>query len=161
MFASISESNILGILWYLHHLLPPHQKVYTDESGSKLRKKFSIQDSQESFAIVATSEEELNIKLNLLRLLNTNIQPRLLIVGSILKIEKIFIYFDGIQYPMVKMLTATDLLFKLFFVFNLEFPSESALFYSFLQIFFYEIPSDKKFTKIHTLKNDILSVNEM
>lgn len=132
-----------------------------DETGAKMRKKFSVADSQDSFAIIATTQQELDIKLNLLKLQKNCIQPRLLIIGSILDIKQIFVYFDDIKYPMCKILTAVDVLFKLFFVFNLEFPKESELFYTFLQVFFYELKTDKKFTKIFTIKNEILNLKEM
>ena len=39
-----------------------------DETGAKMRKKFSVADSQDSFAIIATTQQELEIKLNLLKL---------------------------------------------------------------------------------------------
>lgn len=68
-----------------------------------------------------------------------------------------FFFFDNIKYPMVNVLTAVDTLFKLFFVFSLEFPSESDIFYNFIQTFFYELRSDKKYSRVCTVINDILN----
>ncbi|KNC32281.1 hypothetical protein FF38_12920 [Lucilia cuprina] len=89
------ESVVLTVLWNIHHLFPPTQKVTSDMSGAKIRKKFSVLDSQESFAILAESEEEIEIKLKLLMLQGRNIQPKLLISGNLEDIKSIFVYFDG------------------------------------------------------------------
>ncbi|XP_037824735.1 uncharacterized protein LOC119612917 [Lucilia sericata] len=126
------ESVVLTVLWNIHHLFPPTQKVTSDMSGAKIRKKFSVLDSQESFAILAESEEEIEIKLKLLMLQG----PKLLISGNLEDIKSIFVYFDGNKYPFLTIVKAFDLLFKIFFVFNLQFPEESEIFYNFIQDFF-------------------------
>ncbi|XP_037809229.1 uncharacterized protein LOC119601998, partial [Lucilia sericata] len=135
------ESVVLTVLWNIHHLFPPTQKVTSDMSGAKIRKKFSVLDSQESFAILAESEEEIEIKLKLLMLQGRNIQPKLLISGNLEDIKSIFVYFDGNKYPFLTIVKAFDLLFKIFFVFNLQFPEESEIFYNFIQDFFYDMPT--------------------
>lgn len=127
----------------MHHLFPPPFAVLTEPNGSKQRKKFSIVDSQESFAIVGKTSSEVEAKLNLLKLQNLNIQPLLLVEGEISDVKSMVVYFDGIRYPVVKTLSAVDILFKLFFVFNIEFPKQSETIYLFLQQFFYEITSLK------------------
>lgn len=131
-------------MWYLQLIFQPSQKINTDPSGSKIRKKFSIADSQESFAIVAQTKEEFETKIKLLQLQHSNIQPKLLIVKDFIQIKHISIYLDNIRYPFRNILNAFDILFKLFFVFNLKYPEESELFYHFIQTFLYEIPSEKK-----------------
>lgn len=57
-------------MWYLHHPFPPQQKIAVDETGSKYRKKFSIGDSQESFAVLADTQDELDAKVKLLKIQN-------------------------------------------------------------------------------------------
>ena len=69
--------------------------------------------------------------------------------------------FDDKKYPMCRVLTTVDILFKIFFVFNLEFPKESEVVFNFLQVFFYEMKTDKKFTKIYANKNEILNLNDV
>lgn len=103
--------------------------------------------------------QEINMKLSLLKLQKNNIQPRLLILGELSSIKEIFVYFDNIRFPMVHILTAVDILFKIFFVFNLEFPNESKLFYTFLQTFFYEMDNNNKNSKVLTFINDIVHKN--
>lgn len=152
------ESKIFAILWNLHHLFPPQATVVTEENGAKRRKKFSISDSQNAFAIVARSSAELDLKINLRKLQSRSIQPLLLIIGDVHMVKEIYIYFDGIKYPILKVLNAVDILYKTFFVFNLEFPEESNVYFNFLQTFFYEMKSEKKIPKISSIKNEILNL---
>lgn len=145
------------LLWCLHHLFPPQQKASTEPSGSKIRRKFSVADSQDAFAVLATTSEELDAKLNLLKIQSSNIQPRLLVVGEVNDIKTIFIYLDEIEYPILTVLNAFDILFKNFFAFNLHYPKESEVFYNFMQLFFYDLPSHKKYAKIFTIKHEIIN----
>ncbi|XP_046804188.1 uncharacterized protein LOC111675694 [Lucilia cuprina] len=149
------ESKTFAVLWYLHYIFSPNQKVNTDPSGSKIRKKFSIADSQNSFAILADSSQELETKIKLLQLQNRCIQPKLLIVGQLTNIKSINIYLDNIRYPFCNILKAFDILFKLFFVFNLQYPEESELFYNFIQNCFFLL--QKKYTKISSIKHELSS----
>lgn len=153
---TISETKTLTIFWLLHHLFPPQQKIRTDSTGAKLRKKFSVPDSQESFMVMADTKDELDTKLKLLKLQSRNIQPRLLIVGQLSKIMSISLYFDEISYPFLTIINAFDILFKTFFVFNLEFPEESEIFYTFIQSLLYDLPTSKKFVKVSSIKHEIL-----
>lgn len=130
----------------------------TDKSGAKSKRKFSVSDSQESFALIADDDKELELKLELRRMHNTNIQPLLLVIGDLNCIKKLYIYFDGLRYPVLRVLTAVDLLYKTFFVFNLEFPNESIIFFNFLQNFFYEMKSNVKFPKVSMIKDEILNL---
>ncbi|XP_075155562.1 uncharacterized protein LOC142228924 [Haematobia irritans] len=90
--SSNQESKQFVIFWTLH------QRVNSDEKGCKIRKTYSILDSQESFAFI----------------------------GSI---------------------------FKIFYVFNLQYPEESNIFYNFIQVFFYDMPKKKKYEKVTVIKN--------
>lgn len=143
----------------MHCIFPPTQKVAADDLGIKYRKKYSILDSQESFAIVGGTQEEVEAKINLLKLQNKKIPPQLIIIGDVCNIKSIAIAFEDIKYNFLNIIDAIDVLFKIFFVFNLEYPSESNLFYNFLQDFFYEIPLKKKNAKIATTKTEILNIS--
>ena len=123
MFLSIFRvKNHLTILWHAYKLFPPQHTITTSPNGEKIRKRYSVADSQESFAVLATSNEELETKLKLLQLQGCNIQPRLLIIGYLYDIKTIYVYFDRLKFPFLTFLDAFDCLFKLFFVFNVEFP---------------------------------------
>lgn len=155
---SISESKIFMTFYYLHNIFPPPQKVKADESGTKIRKKFSIADSQEGFSLIATSMEEIDIKIKLLKLQSKSIQPKLLIVGEIFKIKEIYVYLDDIKYPMLTILNAIDILFKILFIFNLKYPEECKVFYNFIESFLYDLPTLKKFAKVSVIKHDLLNM---
>ncbi|KAI8130050.1 hypothetical protein CVS40_0842 [Lucilia cuprina] len=120
------------------------ERIDEDENGAKYKKKFTIADSQESFAVVASTMDELETKLKLLKLQGRKIQPKLLVIGD--------------TYPFVSTLKAFDVLFKIFFVFNLEYPSESEIFYHFIQSLFYDLPTSKKFIKSNIIKHEILKM---
>lgn len=88
----------------------------------------------------------------------TAIQPLLLVIGEVSNIKSISIYFDGIRYPILKTLSAIDILLKLMFVFNLEYPLESEKFYVFIQTFFYEIACEEEIsTKISTITHELMN----
>lgn len=141
-------------------MFPPTYKVFTNPDKTKTRLRHSIKDSQCSFAIIGKTPEELEAKFNLLKTQKSNIQPLLLVIGDVLDIKRISVYFDGIRYPILKSLTAIDILIKLMFVFNIEYPVESNIFYMFIQKFFYDIPfsSEKEVsTKISTVISALLN----
>lgn len=119
-YVNFIESKTFATLWYAHKLFPPQQSIITTPNGEKIRKRYSVADSQESFAMLATTSEELETKLKLLQFQGRSIQPRLLIIGDLYNIKKIYVYFDKLKFPCLSILEAFDNLFKLFFVFNLE-----------------------------------------
>ncbi|XP_073812255.1 uncharacterized protein [Musca autumnalis] len=86
------ESKIFSIFWHLHQLFPPQHKVVTDKTGAKCKRKYSISDSQTSFAIIADNNKEIELKLELLKLRCTNIQPLLLVIGEETCVKQIYIY---------------------------------------------------------------------
>ncbi|KNC31058.1 hypothetical protein FF38_00565 [Lucilia cuprina] len=140
------ESKTFMIFWFLHNLFPPQLKVSTESSGAKIRKKYSIADSQEGFAIIANTLEELEVKIKLLKLQCRNIQPRLLIIGEICNIKSIFVFVDNVKYPILTFLNALD------------YPEESDVFYNFIQSFLYDLPTTKKYSKVSTIKHEILNI---
>lgn len=108
--------------------------------------------------LLAGSEEEMDTRLKLLKLQGHSIQPRLLLIGDISNIKNIFVYFDEYRYEFFTILNAFDMLFKIFFVFNHQYPTESEVFYNFIQTFFYDLPTNKKFTKVASIKHEILKL---
>ncbi|XP_075149370.1 uncharacterized protein LOC142223367 [Haematobia irritans] len=87
------DSRIFIMLWVLHHMFPPNSKIVEDKKGSKLRKKYSVADSQEAFAIIAGSHEEFEAKINLLKLQEKNFLPKLGIIGDFTNINDMFVFF--------------------------------------------------------------------
>lgn len=144
-------------LWYTTLLFVIHL-LLRDLSGAKFRKKSSIADSQETFAVIAGTLEELDAKLSLLKLQGRRNHPMILVVGEVINIKSVFVFFENSKYKFSKVIDAIDILFKLFFVFNIQFPEESEIFYNFLQTLFYNIPSSRKFVKVSAIKNEIMGM---
>lgn len=134
--------------------MPPSPIVVTGTSGGKMRKKYTIVDSQDAFAVMGASMVEIDTKLQLLKMKGIPIQPRLLIVGQLTDIREIYVYFDGIKYAFLNILHAADTCFKLFFIFNLKYPDEAIQFYKFIQFYFYNIEGNQN-TKIASIINDL------
>lgn len=130
----------LTSLYLLHSLfLPTSKKVTLDEQGKKSTIKYSIKDSQNSFIIVSPTAVELELILEKLKKQKKNIQPCILIVGSLLNPIQILIYFDDIKYKVFSAFKAVDICLKIFHVFNLEYPLQCNNVWLFLQIYYYEI----------------------
>lgn len=59
------DTQSFSVLCYLHHIFPPQEKLEIDETSTKHRKKFFL-DAQESFAVLADTQTEVDAKLKLL-----------------------------------------------------------------------------------------------
>ncbi|XP_065368174.1 uncharacterized protein LOC135960735 [Calliphora vicina] len=149
-----SESQNLLILWMIHQLFPPNQKVVVDEMGNKRKKRYSIQSSQNAFICIRGSLSSLETALD--TQLSSGTPPMVLIVGELAgEIDQIFVYFEGVRFPMDSVVSAAQLVCELFFLFDLDYPEEAVLFYYFVQTFFLNIESEMKNTKIYTVINEI------
>lgn len=122
--------------YYLLHSLfiPTSKKVTLDENGKKSTIKYSIRDSQNTFILMAPSAVELELVIDKLKNQSTSIQPCILIVGSLLYPKQVMVYFDDVKYKIITVLKAIDVCFKIFHVFNLEYPLESYNVWLFLQV---------------------------
>jgi len=67
------------------------------------------------------------------------IQPCVLVIGSLMDLKQIIIYFDIIKYKIFSTIKAYDMCFKIFHVFNVEYPIKSNDVWLFIQTFFYNI----------------------
>lgn len=85
------------------------------------------------------------------------IQPFLIVIGeSLLKSSQFLIYFDNIKYKFKTFLKALDTCFKIFFVFNLDYPPNSKAVWIFIQFFFYKISTNINiFPDVKVLINQI------
>jgi len=62
-----------------------------------------------------------------------------MVVGSLFDPKQILVYFDNIEYKIFSAYKAFDVCFKIFHVFNVEYPLESGDVWLFIQTFFYNI----------------------
>lgn len=136
-------------------LVPTSKTSYIDSGGKKCVIKYSISDSQQSYVLIAQTAAELEALLNSKKVNGSNIQPCLLIVGTISEPSQIMVYFDNIRYKVFSIVRAIDICFKIFHVFNLEYPIQSLNVWLFIQKFYFNIFS--KYDKPCPLVNQILS----
>lgn len=121
----------------MHFVLMPTTKTVKYVNGEKLHFKYSIKDSQNSFMLVGATAIDLEEALQQKIKQNLPIQPFILIKGSITNPEEIMVYFDGIRYQLYSILRALEVCLKIFFVFNLNYPAESVLVWSFIKQYFF------------------------
>jgi len=98
---------------------------------------------------------ELEVIISKLKQQDNTIQPCILVVGTLIDPKKILVYFDDVKYKLFSTFKAVDICFKIFHVFNLEYPNESSNVWLFLQNYFYEIHT--KYDKKCSLVNQICS----
>lgn len=127
------------VLYLLHSIfIPTSKKVTHDANGKKGYIKFSKKNSQNAFILIKPTAVEMDATLQ--NMSNKGpIQPRVLVLGSLINPKQILIYFDSIKYKMFSALKAYDMCFKIFHVFNVEYPIESNDVWLFIQTFFFII----------------------
>lgn len=130
--------------------------VRKDLNGKKSTSKFTIKDSQESFVYVAVSIGALEDHIEFLKKRSENVQPFIAVIGpTILKFTDIFIYFDGIKLPFKTFVRAVDICFKIFYLFNLEYPPASCIFWNFIQNYFYQLKTKNHFPRAQLLIDEL------
>jgi len=104
--------------------------------------------------IVTSTAVEMESKLEKLAMKGP-IQPCILVVGSLLDPKQIMVFFDNIKYKMFSAVKAIDICFKIFHVFNVEYPIESNDVWLFIQTFFYNIKT--KYDKTNYLIKQVIN----
>lgn len=122
---------------YLLHcvFIPSSKKSTRDENGRKDFTKYSIRDSQNTFIIVKPTSVIMESTLQKMSEMGA-IQPCILVIGTLFDPKQILVYFDNIKYKMFSAIKAFDICFKIFHVFNIEYPIESSDVWLFTQFFF-------------------------
>lgn len=65
--------------------------------------------------------------------------------------RKYFVIIEGIYYAIESLRSSLQLLFKSFYVFNLQYPCHCINFYNFIQEYFYGISADSKTSEVSSL----------
>lgn len=149
MFLFIDVKNA-ALVYLLHGMFAStSKKVTKDDNGRKNLIKFSIKDSQESSMMFGESVEMMESHLEKLKKQANPIQPFILVVGTIFNIKEILVYFDSVKYKVHSILRAIEVCYKIFQLFNLQYPPESLVVWLFIQKYFfnytsiYDIPHPK------------------
>lgn len=120
--------------------------------------KYTIKDAQNAFIKLLPSTQEadqfIESQISTLSSQKLNLQPFIFIIGENLYSQnQYFVYCDKIKFKCVSLLAALDCTFKLFQVFNLEYPLQCKAVWQFIQTFFYNIKTkyDDAFPAINLL----------
>lgn len=139
----------------MHGLIVPTGKTIKRNNQGKQVQKFTIEDSQESFVLICPTVakcEEVILKKKESKI---PIQPFLIVIGEMLNPQQFLVYFDDIKYTFGSFLHAFETCFKIFQVFNLNYPAESIAVWQFLQMLIYKIKT--KFDKTIPIVSQIIS----
>lgn len=144
-------------MWALHGYLVPTQKVIRkDVTGKKSTIKFTIKDSQDSFLFIGKSVQELEDHIAFIKTRMENIQPFILATGdNIFNLNQVYLYLDDVKFKFTNFLRALDICFKLFYLFNIEYPLASTNFWTFIQMYFFKLNKGKTTAKIAVLMRDM------
>ncbi|XP_022161028.1 uncharacterized protein LOC111027115 [Myzus persicae] len=140
---NLNENVKNSALMYLLHgmFAPTSKKVTKDDNGKKNLIKLSIKDSQESFMMFGESVEMMESHLENLKKQCKPIQPFILVVGTIFYIKEILVYFDSVKYKVHSIIRAIEVCYKIFQLFNLQYPPESLVVWLFIQKYFFNYSS--------------------
>lgn len=133
-------------MYLLHYILKPTVLRVTSKSNIK---KPSINDSLNSFFKFISDPSDTD------DIVRDRVQPCVLCLGKdILTAKKYYVYYDNIKYDFKDFLRALNMLFKIFQIFNIQYPKESQNVWTFIQTFFFEInlKNDKKIPPLENLK---------
>ncbi|XP_075170504.1 uncharacterized protein LOC142242899 [Haematobia irritans] len=170
VLAGINPNNIqedingvgLKLLWSLHSYLFPTKKFQRkDCDGKKTYGRYSIRDSQESFIFISQTLQEQEDRLQFLKKRGEPIQPFILAIGNrkMFNIEKYYVYLDAQLLEVNTFCRALDICFKVFHIFNVEYPEACYPFWVFIEKFFYNIADGKKgFPKVLSLIHELSTV---
>jgi len=89
-----------------------------------------------------------------------NLLPCLLIVGTISNPSQIMVYFDESKYVFFSIIKALNKCFKIYHLFNMEYPLESISVWLFIQRFFYyiKLPYDKICPLIQQIISELITI---
>lgn len=136
---------------------PTSKKTTRDDNGKKNLIKFSIKDSQDSLMMFGESVNIMQAHLEKLKKQGVPIQPFILVTGTIFNPNEILVYFDSVIYKLHSILRAIEVCFKIFQLFNLEYPKESSIVWLFIQKYFFGYSSkyDTPYPKLTQILNEL------
>lgn len=132
---------------------------FKNASGENKR-KITISDAHESFAVRVSSindyQQKLNELVNKYFLESCTVQPFLIIEGNSSEdLTGFFIYFDGNLFQFDSFFACLDTCFKMFHVFSIDYPKACNPLWVFIQLYFFDINtiSDCKSSNLTSLLN--------
>lgn len=133
----------------MNSLIIPTSKSYEIDkvTNSKRIIKTSIADARNSFLLLCANTSDLYTqiqnKVDSYYEKKQTLQPLICIIGDeYINSKEFFVYYFNTYYKFPNIVKAVDLCFKIFHVFNLKYPIESVLVWTFLQNYIYDIHTE-------------------
>lgn len=147
------DSRDAIIFWALHgYLVPTGKLIQKTNDGRSTTTRFTIKDSQDAFMYIGDNLESIENYWKQQKEKQKHGQPLILCTGSdIQNIKEIYVYFDNVKYYFNNFLKAVDICVKICFVFNIKFPFEAEMFWSFVNIHFFKMKAERNGPKVHIL----------
>lgn len=129
------------LFYYLNSVISPTHIIKCPGKNSW---RVSIKDAEDSFILFCTEQNDIlrKIEIQKKKSLDYKItyQPSIVAVGeNQLNIKDFFIYYDGTILKFNNFISCLDTCFKIFYVFDLEYPKQCQLIWTFVQTFIYKI----------------------
>lgn len=159
---SSADARYVAIFLLLHALLAPASKdVSVVNDGKKHTKRFTVKDSQNSFLVVKPTNSEFDSYIAQMNKIRKITHPMLIVIAdNVFALHhEIFVYFHGIKFKLCNIVSAVDICFKIFALFNIEFPLASQLVWQFINLYFYDISAMKSGQGANT--NVLLLIREL
>jgi len=151
---NVLDGRDAALIWALQGYFVPTNKIIRidPKTNKKVTTKFTIKDSQESVIFVGETQQAIEDHIEHIRKTKISVQPSLYCVGEdIFTIKDIFLHIEGVRYNFKSALKALDTCFKSMYLFDMQFPEESNMFYTFLECFFYNFKGTRSYSKVHIL----------
>lgn len=149
MFFFVIDSRDCLILLLLNAIIIPRMKVDTES------KTATIKDGMECFSILVDCDANVKQKVSELekKIKNSKqqFQPFIIVVGlDYDSINSFYIHFDNTLLKFNSFLSCVDISFKIFQVFNLQYPRQCYGSWLFIQKYFYDYITafDKPVSKV-------------
>jgi len=144
-----ADSRNVVIFSLLNSLLIPTSKSYVVDKVSKIKRiiKTSIADGRKSFMRIVPTTNDLYVQIQSeiddCYSKKTTLQPLICIVGdNYITSKEFFVYYFNTYYKLPNIVKAVDVCFKIIHIFNLQYPLESILVWTFIQKCFYGIDTE-------------------
>lgn len=136
----------------LHHCMKPSSRISL--KNAKIW-KFSIADSQSGQIMVVHTlndlENQLEIRREKYKKNGMKMQPFVFIIKNEIELDfDSYVYVDTFYYKCENLLSAVDLCFKIFHIFNVQYGKDCEVVWEFIQKYFYNIttPFDENYSQI-------------
>eukprot|EP00102_Acyrthosiphon_pisum_P021680 XP_016658890.1 PREDICTED: uncharacterized protein LOC107883421 [Acyrthosiphon pisum] len=143
------DSRNVVIFALLSSMIIPTSKSVEIDKVTKIKRitKTSIADARKSFMRLVSTTNDLYVQIQSeienCYSMKTTLQPLICIIGDdYLTAKQFFVYYFNTYYKLPNIVKAVDVCLKIFHVFNLKYPMESELVWTFIQKCLYGIDTE-------------------